>query len=140
MSKMAAKGFNDNPINPGESLRADNLIVRLIADGTITKGTFVELVANGHVKAATAAVGGPIGIALETAAQANDEIVVLIDGIGSVTCDTTGCKLGDFLMPDASGNAGVATLGTNTIVGLAVSDGPGSGTVSVLLRMIAGGA
>lgn len=133
---MAAKGINDNPIVAGESLRADNLVVRLIANGAITKGTFVELVTDGHVKAATATVGGPIGIALESAAQANDEIVVLIEGIGSVTCDSTGCNLGDFLMPNASGNADVATLGTNTIVGLAVSDGPANGTVSVLLRMI----
>jgi len=48
--------------NPGESLRSDNLVVRLVTDGAVAKGAFTELVSGGHVKKATATVGGQAAV------------------------------------------------------------------------------
>ena len=51
---MAIRGYATNPLNAGESLRDDNIILTLECDDTITKGIFVELVT------VTAAFGLPI--------------------------------------------------------------------------------
>lgn len=132
---MAIKGYASNTLNAGQSLRSDNLIVQLEADNTITKGIFVELVTAGHVKAADATVGGHIGIALASGAD-GDVIPVMIAGIGTVTCDATGCALGDYIKPDANGKADVAALAADDICALALGTGAANGTVPVMLMMI----
>ncbi len=132
---MAIRGFASNTLVAGESLSADNLIVTLECDDTITKGIFVELVTAGHCKAADATVGGPIGIALGSGVDGS-EIQVLVSGIGSVTADSTGVTIGDFIKPDASGHADVATYGTDAVVGLALNASGASGVAAVKLQAI----
>ena len=135
---MAIKGFATNALVAGESIESGNLIEYLEADETIAKGIFVELVTAGHVKAAKATVGGPIGIALKAGAD-GDVIPVLVRGIGTVTCDATGCALNDFIKPDANGKADVAAFGTDDIVALAVSAGAANGVAAVMLEAISKG-
>jgi len=132
---MAIRGYAINPLNAGESLRDDNIILTLECDDTITKGIFVELVTGGHCKAADATVGGPVGIALGSGVDGS-EIQVLIAGIGSVTADATGVTIGDYIKPDANGKADVATYATDDIVALALNNSGAGGVAAVLLQSV----
>ena len=129
--------YNLGEIQPGA------YVIKAKASAAITKGYFVEITPTSSGPTVALYDGakpdGVIGVALDAAAAANDVIRVCIDGMVSVQCDDTGVDAFDFVSSHASGKAEVATLGTDSVLGIALDAGAAKGVALIKLNQITGG-